>query len=111
MAAFYLGFVSTSRFFVPVTPQPGTLRRGMLRRKALSSENRSSWRKDMSLFLELEEELGLFGKITLSFLCPGNGGGVAHILSTGAEFLALMLASFRKFEFVQKGKLASPENR
>ena len=42
---------------------------------------------DVSWFLGLEEELGLFGKITLSFLCAGNGGGVAHIPIFGDEIL------------------------
>jgi len=31
----------------------------------------------VSLFLELEEELGLFRKVTLRSLCAGNSRGVA----------------------------------
>jgi len=50
-----------------------------------SSENRSSHRIDVPLFLELEEELGLFGKITLSFLEPGNCGRVHHIFILGDD--------------------------
>ena len=48
----------------------------------------------MSWFLELGEKLALFGKITLSFLCPGNGGGVAHIFIFGDELVALMPVLF-----------------
>jgi len=40
--------------------------------------------------------LGLFGKFILSFLCPGNGGGVAHIFIFGDELVALMPILFGK---------------
>src|SRR5260370_37973025 len=49
-----------------------------------SSENRSSQRMDVSLFLKLERELGLIGRITLCFLRPGDRGGVAA--DSDAEF-------------------------
>ena len=49
---------------------------------------------DGSLFLELEEELGLFQKITLCFLCPSDSGRVARIFIFGDELLVL----FRKIE-------------
>jgi len=41
-------------------------------RQALRYKNRRSWRIDVSWFLELEDKLALFGKITLCFLCRGN---------------------------------------
>jgi hypothetical protein len=42
----------------------------------------------VSWFLELEEQLALFDKITLCFLCPANSGGVADIFNYGGELLA-----------------------
>jgi hypothetical protein len=50
----------------------------------------------VSWFLELEENLALIGKITLSFLCPGDRGGVPPIFILGGEFLALMPVLFRQ---------------
>ena len=55
-----------------------------LEEELASSENRSSQRMDVSLFLKLERELGLIGRITLCFLRPGDRGGVAA--DSDAEF-------------------------
>ena len=56
-----------------------------------SSENRWSWRIDVSLFVELEEEMALFRQ---NHSLPGNGGGVAPIFILGGELLALMPVLF-----------------
>jgi hypothetical protein len=48
-------------------------------RQPMRYKNSESHLIDLSWFLELEEELGLFGKITLCFPCPGNSGRVGTV--------------------------------
>jgi len=64
-------------------------------------KNRKLQPVDVSLFLELEEELGLIGKITLCLLCRDNSAGFAHIFISEDELLALMLVSFRKMPWAR----------
>jgi hypothetical protein len=60
-------------------------------------KNRQSQRIDVSWFLELEEKLGLIGKITLMFPLPWQTGeDLVHICFSRNEILALMLVLFRK---------------
>jgi len=54
-------------------------------------------------YKKLREKLALFHQITLCFLCPGNSGGVAHILICEDELLGAQVGfCFAEFEFVQK---------
>ena len=54
---------------------------------------------DVSLFLELEEELALFVKITLRDLDMRQFLSLSRIFIFGDELLALILASFLLFDF------------